>query len=270
MKSGFTKGVFIFALIYFITVLGPVTAEAKQSIPNDPLFYNGHYYYYYPGVITWNEAEEECEKLGGHLVTFSNSKEEEAVWEYIKAKKTPAWIGMYNAGFFDKIYRTVENDLVWVTGEKVKYTNFKKDEPDYGYHVVQDSYDKYMVIGKTSDVQVTAQEDTSVSWGDFDDAYCIQKEAVKGYICEWDIYTIKVEKKTVTLKKGKTYTIKYTVYDEAGDKQVKDAKVSFKSSKKKIATVSKKGKVTAVKSGSCYITLTYKGCTYKVKVKVQK
>ena len=82
----------------------------------------------------------------------------------------------------------------------------------------------------------------------------------------------KVTKKTYALTKGKTASLKVSVNPSKAKKSV-----SFKSSNKKIATVSKKGKITAKKSGTAKITVTVKGkkgkkkTTYvKIKVTAKK
>lgn len=82
----------------------------------------------------------------------------------------------------------------------------------------------------------------------------------------------KVTKKTYALTKGKTASLKVSVNPSKAKKSV-----SFKSSNKKVATVSKKGKITAKKSGTAKITVTVKGkkgkkkTTYvKIKVTAKK
>ena len=82
----------------------------------------------------------------------------------------------------------------------------------------------------------------------------------------------KVTKKTYELIKGKTASLKVSVNPSKAKKSV-----SFKSSNKKVATVSKKGKITAKKSGTAKITVTVKGkkgkkkTTYvKIKVTAKK
>ncbi len=78
---------------------------------------------------------------------------------------------------------------------------------------------------------------------------------------------ITVEKKAVTLEVGDTYTIDYQVKP----KKTTNKKVTFKSSKKKIASVTKKGKVTAKKEGTATITIrskTKKSVKKKVKITV--
>lgn len=71
---------------------------------------------------------------------------------------------------------------------------------------------------------------------------------------------IKLNKKNVTLVKGKTVKLKVK-----GTKK----KVTWKSSKKKVATVNKKGKVTAKKKGKATITAKVAGKKLKCKVTVK-
>lgn len=71
----------------------------------------------------------------------------------------------------------------------------------------------------------------------------------------------KLNKKSVTLKKGKTFKIKVTGLV---------GKAKFKSSKKKVAKVSKTGKITAKKKGKATITVTANGIKLKLKVNVKK
>lgn len=70
----------------------------------------------------------------------------------------------------------------------------------------------------------------------------------------------KVTKKTVTLRKGKKRTLKVSVSPHKGKKHV-----TYTSSKKSVATVSKKGKVTAKKAGTAKIKITVSGKGYKKK-----
>ncbi len=80
----------------------------------------------------------------------------------------------------------------------------------------------------------------------------------------------KITKQTYFLVKGKTATLKVSVNPSKAKKSV-----SYKSSNKKIATVSKKGKIKAKKAGTAKITVTVKGKNGKkktsyVKIKVTK
>lgn len=74
---------------------------------------------------------------------------------------------------------------------------------------------------------------------------------------------IKVSKTNKKVKKGKKYKITYSVVSGSG-------KVTFKSSNKKVATVSAKGIVTAKKKGKATITVKIaNGNSKKVKITVK-
>lgn len=73
--------------------------------------------------------------------------------------------------------------------------------------------------------------------------------------------TVKLNKKSLTLEVGKTYTLKVT-----GTK----SKVTWSSNKKSVATVSTKGKVKAIKAGKAVITATVNKKKYTCNVTVKK
>lgn len=73
--------------------------------------------------------------------------------------------------------------------------------------------------------------------------------------------TLNLTSDSYTLLQGKTLQLKIN--------GVKAKKVKWKSSNKKVATVSKNGTVKAVKSGNATISGKYKGITFKTKITVQ-
>lgn len=77
--------------------------------------------------------------------------------------------------------------------------------------------------------------------------------------------SIALNKKSVTLVKGKKITLKATIKP----KNTTQKKLVWTSSKKNIATVSSKGVVTAKKSGNTVITVTVKGTKKKATCKVK-
>lgn len=74
-----------------------------------------------------------------------------------------------------------------------------------------------------------------------------------------------LEYSKVSMVDGSTY--KMRLLDKYGD-EIKSSNIAWKSEDKSIAKVSKNGKITAKKKGSVKISATYRGKTYKVKVKV--
>ncbi|MDO5425560.1 MAG: Ig-like domain-containing protein [Eubacteriales bacterium] len=82
------------------------------------------------------------------------------------------------------------------------------------------------------------------------------------YTCKLTVVNpFKLKKSTLTLKPGKSASI---------GTNVKASSVKWVSSNKKVATISKTGKVTAKKAGTCWISATYMGKTPKCKVTVKK
>lgn len=79
------------------------------------------------------------------------------------------------------------------------------------------------------------------------------------------IKTLSLNRTKLTLKKGKTFLIKATIKP----KNATTKTLRYSSNKKKIATVSAKGRITAKKKGSCVITVkTTDGSGIKKKIKV--
>ena len=70
--------------------------------------------------------------------------------------------------------------------------------------------------------------------------------------CEVTVGYVKLDQTEVTVKKGKTVTLKATVYPSS----LEDRSVTWESSNKKVATVTSKGKVKGVKVGTATITCT--------------
>ena len=70
--------------------------------------------------------------------------------------------------------------------------------------------------------------------------------------CEVTVGYVKLDQTEVTVKKGKTVTLKATVYPSS----LEDKSVTWESSNTKVATVSSKGKVKGVKAGLAVITCT--------------
>ncbi|MDR0432771.1 MAG: glycoside hydrolase family 3 C-terminal domain-containing protein [Bifidobacteriaceae bacterium] len=78
------------------------------------------------------------------------------------------------------------------------------------------------------------------------------------------VIKVKAGQSRVVLVKGKSVRLAASAYLSDGSK----AKVSWKSSKKKVATVAANGRITAKRAGKATITLTNAGKTAKVKVTV--
>lgn len=83
--------------------------------------------------------------------------------------------------------------------------------------------------------------------------------------------SIKVNKKTVRIKKGKKFTIKSKIVKASSRKKLLNhRKLSYESANKKIATTSKKGVLRGKKKGKCYVYIyAENGVFKKIKVTVK-
>lgn len=83
----------------------------------------------------------------------------------------------------------------------------------------------------------------------------------KKYACKVTVVNPRLNKKKITVYNSRSFRLKVT-----GGK----GRVRWKSGNKKVATVSKKGTVTALKGGTCTVTAVRNGITLKCRVTVPK
>ena len=101
---------------------------------------------------------------------------------------------------------------------------------------------------------------TRVITAPWDDSTWESKEAY-AEICDYSNKVVSVPKTKITLKKGKTASLKATAFP--------NSKITYKTSNKRITTVTRKGVVKGVKKGTATISVTANGKTVKVKVTVK-
>lgn len=92
------------------------TTEPISTIPEYASIYNGHSYMVCPESMTWKEAKEYCENLGGHLVTISDADEQKFVEDLAKkcTDKVSYWLGGYYS----------DSEWKWVDDTEFSYTNW--------------------------------------------------------------------------------------------------------------------------------------------------
>ena len=83
----------------------------------------------------------------------------------------------------------------------------------------------------------------------------------KKYVCKVTVVNPRLNKKKITVYNSRSFRLKVT-----GGK----GRIRWKSGNKKVATVSKKGTVTALKGGTCTVTAVRNGIALKCKVTVPK
>lgn len=173
----------ILALVLMISMLLGIFSiypMASETVPVDAAEFNGHFYKIYDSSITWTKAKEECESLGGHLVTITSQAEQDFITEYIKSStRSFLWMGGYKEN----------GKLAWITGESMFFENWEQGEPNNQYE-------------KASMLYTHNTTYPPGTWNDaFTDANTNRKYKGKfGYICEWS------EKSDIVLqRKQKNY-----------------------------------------------------------------
>lgn len=145
------------------------TAALADSASGEYSAFNGHYYQVFePDSITWEEAKQRCEQMGGYLATITSAEEQAFVDSLIEnSGKNGLWLGAYR--------QQSDKEFVWLTGEPFQYTNWSAGQPDYSYQT-EDMLMLYTYhnsqFGKWNDL-------TNEGWYDV-------PASKMGFICEWD------------------------------------------------------------------------------------
>lgn len=200
-----------------------------------------------------------------------------------------------------KAKRTKVNDQA--LSSKFSITTGKTIKVTWGKVAKADGYEVYMAYckkGKYTVVKsVKAAKTLSVTINKLNKKTVNQKDNVKCYVVAYkkvdgkkvtigksitghavgkknttvtDVKKIQIKKSAYSLKKGKTAKIKATIVKKNNKLPLfgHTAKFRYDTSNKKVATVSKDGKITAKEKGTCYVYIyAVNGCAKKVKVTVK-
>ncbi len=154
-----------------INFSGFFAVKVEAANKSEMVEFNGHYYEVFDESMTWNDAKNKCEDLGGHLATITSQEEQNLVGELVnKGKKKSYWLG-------GKINNSVWS---WITGEKFSYTHWYPGEPN--------SSGNYMQIfsPKSNYSSISNGWDNTTATGDRGGGI---KYSEIGFVCEWDEYS---------------------------------------------------------------------------------
>lgn len=139
--------------------------KKTNTIPEDAKVYKGNYYQVVDTALTWTQAKDYCESLGGHLATIKDKNEQKFIESIISenSSSTFYWLGGTDA--------EKDGDWKWLTSEKWNYSNWQNNEPNDDFENTED----YLGIwGSTYE------------WNDFTDDGSVEGISNCGFICEWD------------------------------------------------------------------------------------
>ena len=105
----------------------PVVATTAPALPIPPEAeeFNGHYYcvYHVTQALSWAEAKEYCESVGGYLATLTSKAESDFAYSLLREKGR-------KAGSFGLSNVRDQDQWEWVTGEAFSYSNWAEGEPN--------------------------------------------------------------------------------------------------------------------------------------------
>ena len=116
--------------IYAYDNANNVTVDSVKVVLNNGLtpiavsHLDGHIYAVFNEAYSWNEAENLCKSMGGHLATKKKKKENDFI-------KTLLGENFYYIGANDK---QTEGQWKWVTDEEFSYTNWEEGQPDNAFN----------------------------------------------------------------------------------------------------------------------------------------
>jgi hypothetical protein len=111
-------------VLSFVIIFEAVAFSAVfKSSAADKVAYNGHTYQVFDISMSWHDAKNYCESLGGYLAVITSQDEENYITQLLdKGGKTAYWIGLSD--------ENNEGVWEWVTGEKYEYKNWAPNQPD--------------------------------------------------------------------------------------------------------------------------------------------
>lgn len=123
MKKRILSLLLVSTILTSVCAFAPLNAGAENAetyAPPVAIDWNGHTYHVYDVSMTWEEAKQYCENLGGYLATITSEQENNTISDLISyyRNKSMYWLGGYNDG-----------DWKWITGESFDYTNWNYGEP---------------------------------------------------------------------------------------------------------------------------------------------
>ncbi len=138
----------------------PVVTTPEPEIPKDAHRGRKSFYLWIDQQTTWKQAQEECRRLGGNLVSISDEREWEEVLEYRSdvAKGKRFWIGLAREGGAD-------TPMKWVDHTPLEFSAWADGQP---------SPRKNGPLG--------AQVSSGAGWF----GYLVEETGdTHGFICEW-------------------------------------------------------------------------------------
>lgn len=109
---------------------GSVEMEVRCDVPGGycpctTATFEGNRYLFCPDVVTWEEARDNCRRLGFELVKIESEAEQEFVWGVAEETDGDYWIGLTDS--------EAEGTFVWWDGSPLgSFAPWADEQPDSG------------------------------------------------------------------------------------------------------------------------------------------
>jgi peroxiredoxin len=153
----------------------------RQDYPASKRLFNpvtGHDYQLIDVSMSWHDAKEYCESIGGHLATVSTAAENAFIYGNF-GRDHVCWLGATD--------ETNEGKWQWVTGEPFEFQNWAPGEPNDP--AIKEPEKDYLVLGTTSGVNewgVSYQYRSGSRWKDHSAPGWFGGAAIAYPVCEWE------------------------------------------------------------------------------------
>lgn len=224
---------------------GTVNEITPTNTTPNYFHYGDHTYRLFTVEKSWDDAEEYCESLGGHLVTISSKEENYAVYEGCLGgmEKPSAWIGLRQTSILDDgtmVDPIGSGTWLWVdelaNNSLTSYRNWHKSE-EYGNEPNGDG--KWVCFFETFN---------DGTWND-------DGRDKNAFICEWDyvvVESISLNQRTLNIEIGRAEALTTIIFPADATNQ----SVLWRSGDPSIARVTSSGVVIAHSVGKTTVFAT--------------
>ena len=153
--------------------------ESYQQIADS--VYSNHRYEVFDEALSWENAKQKCDSLGGHLVTINSEEEQRYIESLLE--------GHPDSDYMIGLHRDLDEFNTWVTGEPVTYTNWGTPQPDN-------------LGGQSVGVMVNGVRNGGQSYYIDRFQWDDNRSGSYPYICEWETWTDAAQWSTPELQKA--------------------------------------------------------------------
>jgi len=151
----------------------PTVPNPKKTAPADSVEFMGHHYKYIPEIVTWDTANMQCNRMGGHLVTISDAEENDFILNLGGA--WDKWIGL----------RKIGGSFTWVDRSPMNYANWGPGQPDAAKEKGKmESENVAALVGNRENQYYDWTRQWPGRWSDLFSNKVYPD--VKGFVCEWN------------------------------------------------------------------------------------